>query len=143
MPRLTASHFFQLKSLKKRKSTSPGRRFFCRIIGQGATIGPAGRLLSNERQQCHEPSSLDGCGNCMLAGSGTTAFPTTHDPSLTIDHFLQEFDVFVIDVHGPRTPTIDENRSSCVERTRERFGHGYACSLVLGAWLSQIQRRTV
>ncbi len=73
-------------------------------------MGPAGMLLSNERQQCHEPSSLDGCGNCMLAGSGTTAFPTTHDPSLTIDHFLQEFDVLVIDVHGPRTLTIDENR---------------------------------
>ena len=46
----------------------------------------------------------------MLAGRGAATLAATYNPTLPVDHFLQQFDVFVIDVHGSRSVTIDENR---------------------------------
>lgn len=67
-------------------------------------------LFADVWQQGHETGSLDRCGHSVLAGCGATAFATTDDPALAIDHLLQQLDVLVIDVHRPWAVPIDEDR---------------------------------
>jgi hypothetical protein len=66
-------------------------------------------LFAYVRHQRHEPCSLDRSANRMLAGSGTASLTTTHDPTLSVNHFLQQFDVLVVHVHRTWTMAIDEN----------------------------------
>ena len=47
------------------------------------------RLLADVRQQSHETGALDGGGHGVLAGSCATAFSSTNDPPLAVDHLLQ------------------------------------------------------
>jgi hypothetical protein len=67
-------------------------------------------LLADVWQQRHKPGSLDSRGDRVLAGGGTTALSTANNSALAIDHFLQQIQVFVIDIHRPWALPIDENR---------------------------------
>lgn len=46
----------------------------------------------------------------MLAGGSTATLATANDSALPVDHLFQQFDVFIVDVHGSWSLTIDENR---------------------------------
>ena len=76
----------------------------------------------------------------MLTGSRTAALAATNDSTLAVDHFLEQFDVFVVDVHWPWAVPIDEDRvfflgaganarpfSGAVPRTHWAWRHGFSC----------------
>jgi hypothetical protein len=68
------------------------------------------RLTADVRQQGHKASTFDGFGNSVLAGSITTRLAAPHDAAVTIDQFLEQLDILVVDVHWPWSYAINKNR---------------------------------
>jgi hypothetical protein len=66
-------------------------------------------LFAHVRHQRHKTCSLDRGTDRMLAGSSTAGLSPTHDPTLSVNHFLQQFDVLVVHVHRSWPMAIDEN----------------------------------
>jgi hypothetical protein len=64
-------------------------------------------LIAFEWQQCHKAGSFDCIGNGVLADRRATRLASSNDPAMTIDQFLKQLDVFVVDIHRTRTLTID------------------------------------
>ena len=62
--------------------------------------------LTNIRQQCHEPSLLDGPRHGVLAGGSAAALPTPENLGLSIDEFAEQFEILVVDEHRPRTLAV-------------------------------------
>ena len=56
-------------------------------------------LIAFEWQQSHKTSSLNRLGHGVLADRGATSFTTSHDLAVAIDQFLEQFYVFVVDIH--------------------------------------------
>lgn len=71
---------------------------------------PTQGLFTHIGEERHEACSFDGRRDRMLAGCRASAFPTSDDSSLSVDHLFQKFDVLVIDIHRTRSLTVDENR---------------------------------
>ncbi len=84
-----------------------------RLEGSGHEIpssSPVRRLVADIGQQRHEARPLHGPRYGMLADGRATGLTAYHNPTVSIDQFLKEFDILVIDVHGTRAFAIDENR---------------------------------
>ena len=68
------------------------------------------KLIAYVWQQRHEASSFDRIGDGVLADRGATGLAAANDFSVTVNQFLEQFDVFVIDVHWARALAIDVQR---------------------------------
>jgi hypothetical protein len=68
------------------------------------------KLLAHVGNQRHEAGAFDRFGHRMLADGGASAFAAAQDFSLAIGKLFQQFHVFVIDIHGMRALTFDEDR---------------------------------
>ena len=95
---------------RPRNARCPRRR--CRETPHGAwcETARASALLADERQQGHEPRPLDRRGHSVLAGGGAAALAAADDLALAAGELGEQFEVFVIDVHRPRTFAVDEDR---------------------------------
>ena len=82
-----------------------------------------GVSIAFEWKQRHESSALDRFGHRMLAYRSATGFSSTDDASVTIDQFLQELNVFVVDVRRPWSFTIN---IKWVFSSRPRFRFRFA-----------------
>lgn len=88
---------------KARQINQAGLMFVLRSIN---SIGDQS-LIAFEWQQCHEAGSFDCIGHSVLADRGATRFASPDNPAMTIDQFLKQLDVFVVDIHRARTLAID------------------------------------
>ena len=80
-------------------------------IGHDANLPEQSKaLIAYEWQQGHEACSLDRVGHCVLTDRGAACLTTANNFSVTVDQLLQQFNVFVIDVHWARTLTINVQR---------------------------------
>src|SRR5262245_49565450 len=62
------------------------------------------------RQQSHEPSTRDRLGDSPLADRRTPGLAADDDATVAIDQLFEQFDILVVDVHRPRTFTVDKDR---------------------------------
>ena len=77
--------------------------------GKNAGARESRGLFANVREQRHEAGPLDRSGNRVLTGGGAAALAAADDTPLSVDHFLQQFHVLVIDVHRTWSVPIDED----------------------------------
>jgi len=66
-------------------------------------------LFAHVRQQRHEPGTLDRTRHCPLTDRCTSSLAASEYLPLPVGKFLQQVNVFVIDVHGPGTLPVDED----------------------------------
>jgi hypothetical protein len=72
-------------------------------IGCRASIADIG-------QQRHKTSSLYSIRNSVLADCCATCFASGNQAAMTIHKFLKQFDILVINIHGPRSFAVDVQR---------------------------------
>ena len=67
------------------------------------------RLVANEGQKSHKSSSLYSSRDRMLTYCRTAGFATNHNPSMSIDEFFQQINVFIVHIHWAWTFAIDKD----------------------------------
>ena len=67
-------------------------------------------LVAHVGHEGHETSPLDRFGHCVLADSTASTLAATNDATVAVHQFAEQIHVLVIDVHGPRSLAIDQDR---------------------------------
>ena len=67
-------------------------------------------LAADVGHQAHEPSSLNGLRDRMLAGGVAAGLATTNNPTMTVGQLAQQVEILVVDEHGTGNDPIDRNR---------------------------------
>lgn len=74
----------------------------CKIVRQW--------LVPNVRHQRHEAGSFDSVGYSVLADRGTTSFSSSDQAAMSIDQFLEQLDILIVDVHRAGTFAVNIQR---------------------------------
>ncbi len=67
-------------------------------------------LVTNIGHQGHEPGSFHGISDRVLTDRGATRLASSHQPTMTINQFLEQLDIFVVNVHRARSLTVNIQR---------------------------------
>jgi hypothetical protein len=79
------------------------------------------RLLTDIRQQCHEPGALNGHLDCPLKGSAIAAAFAAEELALAGAHLLEALNIFVIDKGRPRAAFLGAEPAAILPPSSELF----------------------